>query len=1141
MTKTKELFVKDPTKWTVANGGVTSNNSDDEATLRYELETFVCEGEYHQGLARILQGYLDALGKEQRAAWVSGFYGSGKSHMVKVLRYLWVDHKFADGNSARTLVQLPGDVRELLVELTTRSKQGAGLHAAGGTLKSGVGDVRMRVLGIVLKSVGLPEKLSIARLMMDLRDDGKLDDVMKAITKAGKNPEEEFDRMYTSKVFQQAYLASHPHLGSEKEVGAALRNQYPTKVEEVSVADMLSIVRRALSRDGKLPCTVLVLDEIQQFINNDAQVALDVQEVVEACQKELDGRVLVVGTGQSALTDTPSLQRIMGRFQVKVHLRDNDVEKVVRTVVLLKKTDKKEDIQKVITTHEGEVTRQLKATRVATRPEDKEVYVSDYPLLPVRQRFWERVLHSIDASGATSQMRTQLRVIHEACKELANKPLGAVVPADFLYDQLAQDLVISGEMQRRYQEIIEDQRTKPDGDLRSRICALVFLINKLPREAGADAGIRANAEHMSDLLTDDLDKSAAVIRQRVPGVLQQLVDEGVLMPVDDGEYRLQTTEGQAWEGEYRKALASTKNNDTAIASQRDQLLRKQLDDELKSTSVMHGEAREKRKVIVHKGMEAPPPGDGINVWVRDGFSESESAIMQDIQRRAVDDPTVHVLVPKGRTDDLKNVLASVLAAEQTINYKGSPTTEEGKEARSSMITRKNTEERKLGEIIAEILGSARVYLSGGQGVTGIGLEGSVKAACEQVLGRLYPQFNMADSGNWGTVWKRAKEGSTNALQAVAYNGDPDKHPVAAKILGYIGSGKKGTDLVNQFTSPPYGWPKDAVDAILAVLMQSSHLSARINGQGVKLSELDQRKVGQADYRTEHPVLSAGQKLAVRKLYQDAGISSKAGDELNDASLFVNKLKELVQQAGGDAPAPLPPAPPFLKELSAQSGNDLLFEIHAKAEDLGKHIAEWRALKDKIATRLPGYRLTEELLNFSKVGQLPGMEEQEQALKAVHQKRDLLSDPDPVAAICKAVGAALRTALTKAYDHHEQVLKAAIDGMLQNEVWAKLSPEERHGFLMAQGVTKKNAPQMGSDDELARALRACDLSAWSTHAYALGTQCQQALEAAIKAAMPKARKVDLPKATINNEAELEVWLADAKKTLSKALKEGPAII
>jgi hypothetical protein len=85
-------------------------------------------------------------------------------------------------------------------------------------------------------------------------------------------------------------------------------------------------------------------------------------------------------------------------------------------------------------------------------------------------------------------MRTQLRVVHEACRACADEELGAVVPGDFIYDQIANDLVTSGEMQKRFQEIIELQKSKPDGVLRSRICALVFLINKLPREHGTDLG-----------------------------------------------------------------------------------------------------------------------------------------------------------------------------------------------------------------------------------------------------------------------------------------------------------------------------------------------------------------------------------------------------------------------------------------------------------------------------------------------------------------------------------------------------------------------------------------------------------------------------------------------------------------------------
>ena len=57
--KTKELFLKDPLTWKLVNEGVSSNNSEDLATLRYELESFVCDGEYLNGMRRILKGYRD--------------------------------------------------------------------------------------------------------------------------------------------------------------------------------------------------------------------------------------------------------------------------------------------------------------------------------------------------------------------------------------------------------------------------------------------------------------------------------------------------------------------------------------------------------------------------------------------------------------------------------------------------------------------------------------------------------------------------------------------------------------------------------------------------------------------------------------------------------------------------------------------------------------------------------------------------------------------------------------------------------------------------------------------------------------------------------------------------------------------------
>jgi len=1135
--KNRELFLKDPLEWTLLNDGVSSNNTVDEATLRYELQTFVCQGEYHAGLTKILQGYLGALGHEQKAAWISGFYGSGKSHLVKVLRFLWTNYVFSDGTTARSLATLPHDVTDLLTELDTQGKQWAGLHSAGGTLKAGVGSVRLRLLGIVLPSAGLPEKISVARLQLDLRDDGKLDAVSQAIRAAGKEPEIEFGKLYTSKALHEAYLKSYPHHGEVKNVGEALRAQYPTKVDDITIDDMVNVIRRAISSKAGLPCTVIVLDEIQQFINNDANIALEVQEVVEACCKKLDGRVLFVGTGQSALTDTPALQKLMGRFTIKVHLKDNDVERVVRTVVLQKKEARKKDIEELVTHQSGEISRQLKATRIATRSEDDKAYVPDYPLLPVRRRFWEHVLHSTDPTGTAAQMRTQLRVSHEACRAVADKPLGTIVPADFLYDQVANDLVISGEMQRRFQEIIEEQKTKTDGVLRSRICALVFLINKLPRE-GVDIGVRANAEHLADLLTDDLGKSAISLREKIPPLVQALAGEGILMEVD-GEYRLQTTEGSAWEAEYGRRRRATLNNDPQISSNRSQLLSKAIQTELAGAAVLHGSAREKRKVVIHHGLEAPAAADGITVWVRDGFQEPESSVIQDIQRRSVDEAVVHVFIPKTKSDELKNALASSLAAEETLNYKGHPTSTEGREARASMQSRQASESIKVGDLITGILGGARVYLSGGQALGMITLKESVQDAASQVLGRLYPKFHDADSANWPTVWKKAKEGNPGAFAALNYQGDPDKHAVAAELIRFIGAGKKGSEVIAYFTAPPFGWPKDAVDATIATLMVSGHLGGRLQGQQVKLADLDQRKIGQADFRVEHPVLTAKQKLRIKKLFQDGEHKFQPGDESGAAPGFVSALKALAKAAGGEPPAPESPSAPVLAELEGLSGNDLLNALFEKADDLTKKVADWKATAAKIATRSPSFATAARLMAYAmdKVD----LKDHVTALDAIRANRSLLDEPDPTMPIIKTVGAALRADLAKAAAHYAAVLSAEQKKLDAHPAWQALSGEKRGSLLAAHGIAPKPAPATGSDTELLAALQACDPEAWSTLADALPTRCSQALAAAIKEAEPKAQHVSLPPATIRTPEDLDHWLVSARGQIEKALKDGPVIL
>lgn len=170
--KNREIYSKDPSNRKLVNEGVASVN--DETTeqalsvLRYELDTFVCDGQYAKGMEDILETYLKNINQAQQpAVWVSGFYGSGKSHLVKMLRALWVDTPFSDGATARSIATLSQTVQDHLKELTTQGKRHGGLHAASGTLGAGAsGSVRLALLRVVFKSVGLPEQYPMARFVL---------------------------------------------------------------------------------------------------------------------------------------------------------------------------------------------------------------------------------------------------------------------------------------------------------------------------------------------------------------------------------------------------------------------------------------------------------------------------------------------------------------------------------------------------------------------------------------------------------------------------------------------------------------------------------------------------------------------------------------------------------------------------------------------------------------------------------------------------------------------------------------------------------------------------------------------------------------------------------------------------------------
>lgn len=1150
--KNQDIYQKDPLVNRLANNGVAEVSEDHSQAaqdiLRYELETFVCDGQYEKGLDKILQTFLSNLGAaEQPGVWISGFYGSGKSHLAKMLRSLWVDEPFSDGVTARSLAHIPNGVGDLLKELSTQGKRLGGLHAAAGKLGAGANDnVRLALLGMVFKSANLPEQVHQARFVMWLKEEGLYDALAAELESAGESLEAELPHLYVSPVLAKALLKVYPDLASStQEVRQLLKAQFPT-VTDVTNDEMVADMKGALSVDGDFPLTLIVMDEVQQYIGNDVEKVYRVQEVTETCCKRFAGRLLFVGTGQMALSGMPNLQKLMGRFPVPIALSDADVDRVIRKIILAKKQSAVPVVQEVLTKNLGEVSRHLRGTKLEHRNDDETVMVADYPILPTRRRLWERVLRTVDTTGTVSQLRNQLRIVHEAAQASAPSEVGSVVGGQFIYDQIAPNLLQTAVMSREVYEHI--QRFSNGGDnekLKADLLKLIFLINKLPTDAVADTGVRPTADTLADLLVTDLHKGSSELRKNIASLLDQLQDDDALvMAVTTAagvEYRLQTAESSAWHDEYRRQEADLKNNIQRLEYERLDLFKSRSSDAMKQVRIAQGTSKESRSL--HATFDSEMPKDHATqmyAWFQDGWATNEQNVVADAHNLGNSDPSLFVFIPARNKTELANAIVAKKAAEMTLELRGVPSTPEGEDARAAMATRLNDANKQIEAYLKEIFSGIRVFQAGGQEVDGNTLAEKLTTGATASLVRLYPQFDIADNPAWSKVYDRAKKGDAQALEAVGHKGDAEKQPVASAILKYLAAGKKGADIRDHFKASPYGWPQDAIDGALFALLASGHVLAEdATHKPVTVNQLERAKITQTFFKPEKVTITPVQLIQIRKLFQAAGIVCQPGEEQAKTSLLLAELRDRAQSAGGEAPKPEVPDLKPIQDLGTITGNALLAELFNQRDSLIASLEAWQASADMISQREPNWAQLQALLSHAKVIG-PG-EKLIREADAIQSQRALLADPDPVQGLLDEAINVLRNALNHQVKAYNDERDANLTLLASDANWNKLEAAQQQALLRKHGVDASVEAKAASADELIEALDEVPLTAWEDRRKALSHRFDELRMEVAKLLEPKVVRVQLPRTTVRDEGELEQWLAEAKAAVLEKLKDGPVML
>ena len=364
----------------------------------------------------------------------------------------------------------------------------------------------------------------------------------------------------------------------------------------------------------------------------------------------------------------------------------------------------------------------------------------------------------------------------------------------------------------------------------------------------------------------------------LPALLAELQNKDRLIMALAGaggiESRLQTRESSAWYDEFRAQEAELKGAPQRVEQKRSELLKARLGEVLKKVRVTQGKDNIERRLTPTYDDNLPKDhASALYLWIQDGWQTEEKSVIAEAKSKAAEDPTLFAFVPAQNKTELANAIVALEAARATLQKRGSPSTEEGRDAQRSMESRARTAEKELADLLEKLLAGVRVFQAGGQEAQeGSDLAERIGRAAKASAIRLYGQFDDADHDQWAKALDEARKGNVEALRAVGHTQEADKHPVCQKLLAYIGPSKKGSEIREHFEAPPYGWPRDAIDGALYALLAAGHLKASdAASKPLDVKSLDRAKLTQAHFQRESVNITPTQLIKIRSLFRAVGV------------------------------------------------------------------------------------------------------------------------------------------------------------------------------------------------------------------------------------------------------------------------------
>ena len=539
----QDLFTRDIFR---AINGVVKADQLDESSVWQELDEFVVTRELDQHLRTFFSAYLDSIDHPNDVdvsgkigVWVSGFFGSGKSHFIKVLSYLLRNASHSHKGEARQAVEffeskiadamLFGDIKRALasnVDVILFNIDSKADHRAG---RNAILQVSLKVLNEMQGYS--PDHAHIAHMERHLDGKGKLQEFHEAYRNAAgaewrdERDAYEFNRDEVVQAFSETLGQSLE--AAQKWIDNAERNL------PLSIENFCKWVKEYLDSRGPDHRIVFLVDEVGQFIGSDGHLMLNLQTIAENLGTVCNGRAWVIVTsqedidavlGQLTVSKGMDFSKIQGRFKTRLSLSSANVDEVIQSRLLAKQPDVVDELQALFA-EKGDILRhQLTFSNVGMtlKPyRDADEFVKNYPFAPYQFQLVQKIFEAIRKAGATGLHlsrgeRSILDAFQSAGKQIAAMKVGILVPAYRFYPSIESFLDTA--VKRTIDQAGSNPSLEP---FDINVLEVLFLIRYVDE-------VKGNVDNLVTLCLDEIDTDRLALRRQIEESLQRLERETLI-------------------------------------------------------------------------------------------------------------------------------------------------------------------------------------------------------------------------------------------------------------------------------------------------------------------------------------------------------------------------------------------------------------------------------------------------------------------------------------------------------------------------------------------------------------------------------------------------------------------------------------